>query len=65
MDERSPKTGGRAQTRTSLDSSRILGLQESEEARDIAWKGRRGLGVNLGGTPTAPTIYINLILGWL
>lgn len=65
MDKRSPKTRGRYQPRMFIDSSGILELQESEEDGNMAWKGRRGLEVNLGGAPTSPTIYVNLILGWL
>lgn len=53
--KRSPKTRGRAQPRTFTDSSGILGLQEREEAGNMAWKGRWGLAGNLGGGPTSPT----------
>lgn len=63
--KRSPKTRGGAQPRTFTDSSGILGLQESEKPGNTAWKGRWGLEGNLGGGPTSPTIYMNLILGWL
>lgn len=63
--KRSPKTRVRAQPRTFTDSSGILGLQESDKAGNMAWEGRWGLEGNLGGGPTSPTIYMNLILGWL
>lgn len=61
INKRSPKTRGRTQPRTVMDSSGALELQGSEEAGNMAWKGRRGLEVNLDGAPTAPTIYMDLI----
>lgn len=51
IDKRSPETRGKALPITFIDNSGILGLQESEEVGHMAWKGRRGLEVNLGGTP--------------
>lgn len=61
INKRSPKTRGKTQPKTVMDSSGVLELEESEEAGNMAWKGRRGLEVNLGGAPTAPTIYMDLI----